>query len=166
MARPLLSVSLPVYNAARSLPLALGSLLAQTFADWELLAVDDGSSDDSLAVLHRLRDPRVRVLADGRNLGVAARLNQIAQEARGEYVARMDADDLCHPQRLEKQSAFLQQNPDTDGVGCSLLILDRQIHLAGMRLFPARHEQICSRPLDGIGIAHPSFVAQIGRAHV
>lgn len=165
--RPLLTIGLSVHNAAAYLPLALGSIVAQTFTDWELLAVDDGSRDDSAAVLASLHDPRVRVLDGGRNLGLAARLNQIAREARGRYVARMDADDLMHPTRLAAQLQFLRDHPEVDGVGCSLLVLDHDLQPAGVRIFPESHAGICADPLHGVHLAHATFVARTDwlRAH-
>src|SRR5205823_4196715 len=127
MRRPLLSIAMPVRNAAPYLAASLGSIFAQSFADWELLAVDDGSDDQSLSMLRSIQDPRVRVFSDGRHLGVAARLNQIIREAQGAYIARFDADDLMHPSRFEKQLAFLEQSPEVHGMGCGLIFLDEEL---------------------------------------
>ena len=157
---PALTIGLPVYNAAPWLEDALRSVLAQTFGDWELLVVDDGSSDGSAAIAGSLRDPRVRVFADERHRGLAARLNQIVARARGNCVARMDADDMMHPRRLELQMQFLASHPEVDGVGCGLLILDRRDRPCGVRLLPAGHAEICRRPLKGIGIGHATWVAR------
>lgn len=96
---------MPVYNAAATLPAALESLDAQTDGDWELLAVDDGSTDDSLAVLKAFSaTPRLRVIQSAHH-GLVRALNLGLQAARGEYLARFDADDLMHPERLERQRA-------------------------------------------------------------
>lgn len=149
-----------MYNAAPWLEDALRSVLAQSFGDWELLVVDDGSSDASAAIAGQLRDPRVRVLADGVHRGLAARLNQIAARARAPYVARMDADDMMHPERLQRQMEFLEAHPEVDGVGCGLAVLDRRGRPCGLRLLPTEHADICRHPLKGIGMVHASFVAR------
>ena len=155
------TIGLPVFNAKPYLELALRSIFAQTFNDWELIIIDDGSSDGSAELLHRLRDERVRVIADGRHLGLGARLNQIVGLARGRYIARMDADDLMHPERLQTQLDYLLHHPRVDAVGCSLLMLDRKLSPAGLRCLPSTHAQICSRPLRGFLIAHATL---LGRA--
>lgn len=157
---PLLTIGLPVYNDAPYLEQALRSLFAQTLSDWELIAVDDGSSDGSADILQRLQNPRVRVLVDGRHLGLGARLNQIAQLASGHYVARMDADDLSHPARMERQVRFLEEHAEVDVVGCGLVSFDRDLRPVSMRLLPAEHEPICAQPERGVRLAHASTVAR------
>lgn len=121
MQQPVVSVLLPVRNAANHLSTALDSLNAQTLRNHEILAVDDGSDDDgrTLALLraHAARDRRITVLAPGR-LGIANALNLAASRACGRYLARMDADDSCHPDRLLLQARHLDANPATDVVGC------------------------------------------------
>lgn len=117
----MISVILPVYNAAASLPAALDSLFAQTLADFEIVAVNDGSDDGgaTAAVLDQAarRDARVRRLEVPHG-GIAAALNAGLAAARGELIARMDADDLCHPRRLEAQAAFLRDHPAVGLVSC------------------------------------------------
>ena len=108
---PKLSVLLPVWNGERYLAAAIASVLAQTFADFELIVVDDGSSDGSLAIARGIRDPRVRCLANEKNLGVTRSLARAIGEARGVYLARMDADDLCAPDRFARQVAHLDTHP-------------------------------------------------------
>src|SRR6187399_1542665 len=103
---------MPVYNAERFLDAALQSVLRQTWSTLELLVVDDGSTDDSPRILKRAaaRDGRLRVVRQP-NGGIASALNLGLEAARGELVARMDADDVMVPSRLEVQSAFMLQNP-------------------------------------------------------
>src|SRR5947209_20480458 len=91
---PELSIGLPSFNAGRFLREAVQSIFAQTFTDWELIIVDDGSSDGSFSTLAHINDTRVRVYSDAQHRGLAARLNEIAGLARGKYIGRMDADDL------------------------------------------------------------------------
>jgi len=108
------TIGIPFLNARRSLAAAVRSVFAQTHSDWELLLVDDGSSDGSIDVVRRLDDPRVRLVRDGSHRGLCARLNQIAATARGTYLARMDADDVMHPERIERQLALLGADPGVD----------------------------------------------------
>src|SRR5262245_14197402 len=114
---PAISVLMPIYNAGRFLPAAVESVLAQTFADFELIAIDDGSRDGSSEVLAQLaaRDPRIRVFAQ-ENRGIVATLNRALELARAPLVARMDADDLSRPDRFAKQIAFLRQHPEVAAV--------------------------------------------------
>ncbi|MCL2744938.1 MAG: glycosyltransferase family 2 protein, partial [Planctomycetaceae bacterium] len=97
------SIGISFLNNKRTLVHAIRSVFAQTIDDWELLLVDDGSSDGSLEIAQSVKDPRVRVLHDGQRRYLAARLNQIAAEAKYELVARMDADDIMFTERLEIQ---------------------------------------------------------------
>jgi glycosyltransferase involved in cell wall biosynthesis len=108
---PKVSVLLPVWNAGRYLAGAIDSVLAQTFADFELLIIDDGSTDGSRALIRRCRDPRIRRIENEKNLGVTRSLNLGLERALGCYVARADADDLCAPERLARQVAFLDAHP-------------------------------------------------------
>ncbi len=117
----MISVVMPVRNAAASLPAALDSLFAQTLGDFEIVAVDDGSTDGGAtrAVLraHARRDARLRVL-DRPHGGIVAALTAGLAAARGDAIARMDADDVCHPRRLERQAAFLDAHPEVGLVSC------------------------------------------------
>lgn len=153
----LVTIGLPVFNAKPYIELALRSVFAQTLHDWELIIIDDGSTDGSVDVLRTLDDDRIRVIADGQHLGLGARLNQIVGHARGSYTARMDADDLMHPQRLQSQLDYLMLHPEVDVVGSSMLVLDHGLVPAGMRSLPATHAQICARPLRGFLIAHATL---------
>ncbi|MBL7982740.1 MAG: glycosyltransferase [Flavobacteriales bacterium] len=109
---PRVTVLLPVYNAAPFLRATLDSILHQRFSDFEILAMDDGSTDGSLAILSSYTDPRLRVVAHERNKGLIATLNEGIEAARGTYIARMDADDLMHPDRLAQQVAHLDAHPE------------------------------------------------------
>jgi len=117
-AAPPLSVAMSVYNGERFLAAAIDSVLAQTHADYEFLILDDGSSDATPQILadYARRDPRIRPIIR-ENRGLVASLNQLLAEARAPLVARMDADDLCQPERFARQIAFLAANPDHGVVG-------------------------------------------------
>jgi glycosyltransferase involved in cell wall biosynthesis len=95
--------------------------------------VDDGSTDGSLAIARQVRDPRVVVISDGVNRGLPYRLNQIAALSQGRYLARMDGDDLMHPERICRQREFLQRNPGVDAVGSPAFIIDASNEVTGRR---------------------------------
>jgi glycosyltransferase involved in cell wall biosynthesis len=122
---PAISVIMPVYNAERYLAEALDSLLAQTFRDFEVILIDDGSTDDTVAILDRYsaRDERIRLIRRP-NTGLTKALNECLKLARGEFVARMDADDVCAPARLEKQVAYLRNHPDVVLLGGAYELID------------------------------------------
>lgn len=110
---PTVSVVMATYNGAALLPETLASLQAQRFADWELVAVDDGSQDGTVAVLRGLRDPRIRVLESAVNGGPVVARNRAFAEARGRYIAGLDQDDISLPDRFARQVAWLEANPAT-----------------------------------------------------
>ncbi len=123
--QPKVSIIMPAFNAERYLPIAVESILRQTYLDWELIAVDDGSTDTSHAVLERYRrtDSRFRVISRP-NTGLVVALNELAGIARGEYLARMDADDICLPQRLALQVGMLDDDPDLVCIGGGVELID------------------------------------------
>ncbi|HWD40324.1 MAG TPA: glycosyltransferase [Fimbriimonas sp.] len=105
------SVLIPSYNHARFLPSALGSVEAQTFKDWEIVAVDDGSSDDSPAMLRNAAGPRIRFEENSENLGTYGSLDRALRLSEGEFIAVLNSDDLWAPMKLEKQVALLDSHP-------------------------------------------------------
>lgn len=107
----MITVLLPVFNNAAYLRSTIQSVLDQSFTDFELLAIEDASTDSSLEILHSFSDPRLRVIAHDKNTGLVATLNEGLDTARGKYVARVDGDDLMHPERLAKQLAHLEAHP-------------------------------------------------------
>lgn len=122
---PLVSVLMPVYNSGRYLAAAIESILAQTLTDFELIAVNDGSTDDSLEILeaYSQRDRRLRVFSQ-ENQGIPVTRNRCLDLATGKYIAWMDSDDLSLPTRLEKQVAFLEANPDVGVCGTWVNTID------------------------------------------
>ncbi|MBN8928172.1 MAG: glycosyltransferase, partial [Rhodospirillales bacterium] len=115
---------MPAYNAERYIRQSIHSVLSQTFEDFELLVVDDGSTDTTPEILASVRDPRLRVLRNATNLGVVGALNHGMAEARGRLIARLDADDLCHPTRFARQHAFLAARPSILMVGTNMSVLE------------------------------------------
>lgn len=128
-----ITIGLPFYNNENTLADAIRSVFAQSVQDWELLLVNDGSTDRSLEIAQSIDDPRVRVTHDSVNTGLPTRLNQIAELAQGEYLARMDADDLMHPDRLEQQIAHLEQSPEIDVVGTAMFSINEKYQIQGIR---------------------------------
>jgi glycosyltransferase involved in cell wall biosynthesis len=124
--RPLVSVLLPCFDAERFVGAALDSLLDQTYGALEILAIDDASGDGTLGILeaYAARDERVRVLRNERNLGLISTLNRGVAEARGELIARMDADDVSARRRIERQLETLRRRPDVDVVGTAIELVD------------------------------------------
>ncbi len=118
------TIGLPVYNAEHTLADAVRSVFAQSFYDWELLIFDDGSSDGSPYIAQSIKDSRVKFFSDGKRRRLPYRLNQIARIASGKYLARMDADDLMHPSRLQEQVAYLDRHPETDIVDTGVIAID------------------------------------------
>ncbi len=118
---PEVSVILPFFDRAATLPRCIESVRAQTFSDWELIAVDDGSSDGSLAVLKTFGDSRIRVLRHEKNAGPGAARNTAIEAARGNYLALIDSDDEWFPTKLEKQIARLESG-DCDLCGCEYFL--------------------------------------------
>lgn len=131
---PSVSILLPVRNEEQLLPAALDSLLRQTLTEWELVAVNDGSSDATGDILDAAarRDPRIRVLHQPPT-GLVTALNAGLASCRAPLVARMDGDDICHPRRLELQAAFLNDHPEVTLVACSVRQVPRQHLTDGMR---------------------------------
>lgn len=116
---------MPTYNSEKFICQSVQSVLAQTHEDFELLVVNDASTDETLKFLQQITDRRLRVLNNSRNLGIVKSLNRAMSEAKGTYIARMDADDLCLPTRFAKQKAYLDHHPLTEVVGCEMSVLQQ-----------------------------------------
>ncbi|MCM2264065.1 MAG: glycosyltransferase [Desulfuromonadales bacterium] len=145
MNSPAVSILLPVRNEERHLPAALASLFRQTLIDWELVAVDDGSSDATAAILDAAadRDPRIRVLHMPPT-GLVAALNTGLAACRASLIARMDGDDICHPRRLEQQATFLDAHPGVTLATCRVRHVPRQQLSDGMRAYETWQNSLMS----------------------
>lgn len=132
----MITIGIPFFNAEEYLEDAICSVLAQTYEFWELILIDDGSSDNSLAIANEYakKDSRIRVISDGKNMKLPYRLNQIIHEARYDFIARMDADDLMSNDRLEKQIEVLKRNKYIDLVTTSYLTIGKENELTGISL--------------------------------
>jgi glycosyltransferase involved in cell wall biosynthesis len=116
MNNPKITVLMPVYNTEKFIEKAINSVLNQTFTDFELLIINDGSTDSSLALIQSFTDDRIKVISQP-NKGVAAALNNGLTHANADYIARFDADDICRPNRLQVQYDFMLANPDYQIIG-------------------------------------------------
>lgn len=112
MPEPLLTVLMPVYNAEKYLRIAIDSILNQSFREFEFMIIDDGSSDQSISIIESYNDPRIRLIKNEKNLGITATLNKGIQLSNTELIARMDADDISYPERLQKQYEYLSKHQE------------------------------------------------------
>ena len=159
---PLVTVAMPVFNAGRHLRPAVISIILQTFTDWELLVIDDGSSDGAVDDILDLDDARIRILRDGSNRGLAARLNEAIDLARGHYFARMDQDDISYPERLARQVDMLEQSPALDLCAVRCAAINFENELVGALPYALMHDEICAAPWRGLYLVHPSWMGRIG----
>ena len=141
-ATPRVTVLMTVFNGERHLREAVDSVLRQTFGDFELVIVDDGSTDGTAALLAAISDPRVRVTHNDENLGLTPSLNRGLGLARGELIARHDADDVSEPERIARQIAFLDAHPDVALVGAWYRKIDDASASLGERTLPVDHDRI------------------------
>lgn len=146
---PKVTIGIAFRNPGKYFDLALKSVFSQTFSDWELILVDDGSSDDSLSLARSVKDPRVRVYSDGLTKRLNARLNELVSLARAPYFFRMDADDVMHPERLQRQYTELARCDSDTVAGTGAYSIDADSNIVGMR-----HT---ARKFSGFAV-HQSFI--------
>lgn len=160
-APPLITIAMPALNCERTLACALRGIILQTYPNWELLIVDDGSTDATVGVAEQFCDDRIIIFRDGEHLGLAARLSQAIGAARGTYLARMDGDDISFPQRLATQLRFLEARPEIDLVGTDMLVFNSRGSMLGVRRGGTTHDEICRRPWAQFPLAHPTWMGRI-----
>ncbi len=160
MHTPLVTILLPCRNAERTLYTALNSLLTQTFSNFELLFLDDGSTDNSVKIAESFLDSRICILSDGKCLGLSRRLNQGVGIANGRYIARMDADDVSFLTRFEKQVAFLDAHPEVDLVGTRAVVFKDSGQVIGLLPFAPDHITLCLNPWRNIPLPHPTWMGR------
>ncbi len=158
MDKPLVSVVLPVYNAEQYIEEALLSVINQTWTNLEVIVIDDGSTDNTASLISAVMkiDQRVKLVQLQRG-GIVTALNQGVARAKGEYIARMDADDICHPERFAKQISFLAKN-NLDLCGCNVETFGAS---KGIKTYPLSHDEIVTNLCTyGKSIAHPTVMAK------
>jgi glycosyltransferase involved in cell wall biosynthesis len=144
-------------NSAATVEAAVRSVLHQTLADWELIVIDNGSSDQSGAIVAGFEDPRIRLVREASTSFLAVRLNQAVALSRGEFIARMDADDICFPERLARQVARLREDPQLDVIGCGAVVFTSEGELVGELPIGRAHQDIVARPFAGFSFPHPTW---------
>lgn len=170
MDEPLVSVIIPVYNAARYVELAVRSIMEQTYRNLEILICDDCSTDASLEIIRGLaqEDSRIVVERNEENLKIVPTLNKLVDKAQGKYIARMDADDISHPQRIEKQVQFMNSHPLCLFCGTNAHYIDESGKKIGRSHLPTALEDICFFLKFYSAFCHPSvlFRASVIKTHL
>ena len=151
---PKVTVLLPLFNAETFIKDAVESILNQTFTEFELLIIDDGSTDNSLAIISNITDSRIRILSHEINEGLIATLNEGILASLGEYIVRMDADDIAHPERISIQVKYMDLHNDISIAGSYFKLIDgREIYKV-----PLEHEAIKAQLIFHSTLAHPSVI--------
>jgi glycosyltransferase involved in cell wall biosynthesis len=159
-ALPLVSIVMPVYNAASTIEAAIYSIINQTYQNWELLILDDGSTDGTPGNVSQFGDKRINYYKSEKRIGVAKRLNEGVLLAGGKYIARMDADDLSFPERIEKQVAFMEAHPETDLLGTSIIAINRSGTFLHEHICPSTHRELTGKLNNGISLYHPTWLGK------
>ncbi|MDF2633458.1 MAG: glycosyl transferase family 2 [Pelosinus sp.] len=159
MFKPLVTVLMPVYNGERYLREAMDSIIAQTFYDFEFLIIDDGSTDNTSDIIHSYRDGRIRVIKNDINSGLVSALNKGIENAQGQYIARMDSDDISMPGRLFKQVLFMEGHPEI-GVCGSWVNTIGEWYQGQLWELSTEPEEIKCRLLFCTTLSHPSVMVR------
>jgi glycosyltransferase involved in cell wall biosynthesis len=154
---PKVTVLMPVYNGEKYLREAIDSILNQTFKDFEFLIINDGSTDSSQTIVESYDDPRIHLI-NQKNKGLSETLNIGLDLSNGEYIARMDADDISMNNRLSEQVSFMDKNRDVGICGTFAIIIDKNGHGIGRIVSPQKHEEIKAQLLFNTSLAHPSVI--------
>lgn len=157
---PAVTVLIPAYNGGPLLRQAVESILAQTFTDFECLVIDDGSTDGAVDALCSICDARLRIVRNPKNLGLIATLNRGLELARAPLLARMDADDVAHPSRLQRQVEVLAARPELALVGCWARMIGLHGEPAGDLVCPVEPQEVLRTVLVGSPFVHPAVTAR------
>src|SRR3990167_8047602 len=155
--KPKISVIMSVYNGTPFLEEAVESILKQTYKNFEFIIVDDASTDETWKYLKFLNDQRIKLLKNTKNLGLAASLNIALRQAKGDYIARMDADDVSLPRRLETQLEFLEKNHDIDMCGSYVSVIDEGGKIIGRIKKPLTDSKIKKELFWLTPLLHPTW---------
>lgn len=154
---PKVSVVMPAYNAEKYIGEAIDSILNQTYKDFELIIINDGSTDDTREIILKYEDPRIIFLENEKNSGIVITLNKGLDQASGEYIARMDADDIAVYDRFEKQVAYLESNHTVGALGTGIRIFGENVEQQE-RVFTTNSEQLKAELLFNSCMAHPTVM--------
>lgn len=127
------TIAIPFFNAENYILDAVRSIFAQTYTDWELFLIDDGSTDNSLKLVQKIADPRVKIISDGKNKRLAGRLNEVPNFASYDFILRMDADDMIFPTKIERQLSVFNEYPDLDIVTTGVYSVTNDLKIQGVR---------------------------------
>tara|TARA_B100001750_G_C15349286_1_gene516310 strand:- start:9 stop:842 length:834 start_codon:yes stop_codon:yes gene_type:complete len=154
-----LTVIISVYNNADTISETMDSIFNQTYSDFDIFCVDDASTDETLTILegYARKDSRLNIIRNEKCNGLAANLNVMLNKASGDYIARMDGDDICLPTRFEKQIAFMEANPKTDILGTAAIVIDEVGKETEVLQWPVSHENIV-KVIWANPIIHPSVM--------
>lgn len=155
---PIVSVLLPVYNAEFFLNDSINSILNQTFKNFELIIINDGSSDRSEEIILSISDKRIKYIRNEKNLGLIETLNKGISLSSAKYLARMDNDDISMPERLEKQVCFLESNPEVGVLGTAFYNINKFGEIESSTTFPLSHPLLCWSLCFFSPIAHPTVM--------
>jgi len=156
-----ISVLMSVYNGEKYLKEAIESILNQTFKNFEFIIINDGSTDRTKRIIHSFQDDRIKYIENEKNIGLTKSLNIGIKEAKGEYLARMDADDVSLNVRLKTQYNFLENNKDIGILGSAMLIIDSNGQVVGKSKKPDKHYLIKWRCFFGYPMAHPTIMGRM-----
>lgn len=156
------SVIMAIYNGAPLIERAINNLYEQTLKEWDLIIVDDGSTDNSAEIIRDIakNDPRITFLKNEGNRGLAYSLNRAWKEAKGELIARCDVDDENLPTRFEKQVVYLYEHPEVDVLGTAAYFLDPHGNSLGVSVRPEEHKELVNRMYKETPFFHPSIMAR------
>ena len=127
------TIAIPFFNAENYILDAIRSIFAQTYTDWELFLIDDGSTDNSLKLVQKIDDPRVKIISDGKNKRLAGRLNEVPNYANFDFILRMDADDMIFPTKIKRQLDIFETFPDLDIVTTGVYSVTNDLKIQGVR---------------------------------
>lgn len=158
--QPLVSIGMPIFNCEKTLVSAVQSILNQSYSNWELFLIDDGSTDRTLDIAKSFKDSRIKVVADGLNQQLSIRLNEAICMSKGKYFARMDGDDISYPERLQIQVDYLEKHPEIDLLGTGMIVFGKNGYSNGKFSETKTHTELCETPWDSIGMSHPTWMGK------
>lgn len=155
-----ITVAIPFFNSEEYLALSIQSVLNQTFKEFELLLLDDGSTDSSINIAKSFDDPRIRIISDGKNLGLPTRLNQITELAKYDLIARMDADDIIPDNRLKLQYDYMVKHLDKDLVTTGVAYINKEDYMGQSLPNPPEKLALSHMLASRHGICHASLLVR------